>query len=107
MTAISARSKRRRCTRLQVEALEDRCVPSVNVFARDSTLFVIGDEGDNQVSIVIKDHVVNISADGTARGKFAEPGNLLVDLHGGHDAMTFDAEEALGAGPITDTDGDG
>ncbi len=90
---------------LQVETLEDRCVPACDVFVRDGTLFVLGDETDNVIAVQADNRGLHVTCDGMFAGTFTGIQALFVDAREGGDL--FILEEALGAGAIGDTDGEG
>src|SRR5882724_5078734 len=64
MAPKSRRGIRQQRLRLNVEALEPRCLLSCEMFARDGTLFVIGDEAANDIAIVGSDRGLQASCDG-------------------------------------------
>ena len=94
MSRNSRRVKPERGPRVQVEALEDRCVPSVDMFVRDGTLFIIGDDTANDIRIVGTDDGVEASGDGvteTFRGITA----VKVQAGDGDDQIVIDGRAGL------------
>ncbi len=104
---MNARRRRRDFLRPLVEWLEPRRLLACEVFVRDQMLFVIGDEADNFVEIVADGRSLAVTCDGVAAGPFTGVAAVLLALGPGRNGHRFDAEEALGAGALKDTDSDG
>jgi hypothetical protein len=77
--------------RPRLEALEDRSVPAVHVFARGSTLYIEGDKASNTVALVQEGHEVRVTADTARTQTFAGITSVVADLGAGNDRMTVAA----------------
>src|ERR1043166_4643199 len=86
--------------RPQLETLEDRCCPSVNVSVLfGNTLVVNGDSADNTVTITDAGNG-NISAlisgaTGTATGSGSAIKNVIINTRGGSDNVTYNLNGPL------------
>ncbi len=101
------RKRLRRSWRPLLEQLEDRRLLACDTVQRDRTLQITGDDTVSLVDIVADGRSLQVTCDGQPLGAFRGVNALLIALQKPEAGMRFDAEEALGAGAIKDTDGDG
>lgn len=86
-------------TQPRLEPLEERALLSCDVFARDGTLFIRGDDAANVVSVAATGARVSVTCDNAPAMTFDGIGQVVADLGAGND--TFDA--ALNPPPASAT----
>jgi len=74
----------------QLEALEDRCCPSVTVLQDGDTLRIRGNDAPDTVAIVATYGIVTVNANGGQLNSFFGIKNIDIDLEGGNDAVIFE-----------------
>src|SRR5262245_61433075 len=100
-------ARRRELFRPLVESLEARRLLACDVQFRHGILTVLGDKPDNSIDVFVSRRGVQVTCDGKPSGPYEGVLQALVNSGTGNDITQFNAEEALGAGGLEDTDGEG
>lgn len=86
----NGRTAEQRKFRPQLEALEDRCCPSVTVQQHGDTLEIQGDNANNVVAVVATFGIVTVNANGGQLNSFFGIENIEINLGSGNDAVIFE-----------------
>src|SRR5262245_19752239 len=78
----------RRPIRPQMEALEDRTCPAVDIFVQGRTLFLVGDKTDNVIQIQAdRPHEIQVVADGVASRAIIAIDEVVIQTGEGNDTV--------------------
>jgi hypothetical protein len=92
MAKRSQRAQRSHHRKLELEALENRRVPSCTVFQRGATLYVLGDRFDNRVMITeTGDNAVHVECDADRPADFTGVNKIILQTGAGQDYVSLKA----------------